>query len=72
MKLKNEYTDKAGMAQLKLFHYINEYIYDQYLTRQLQETKKARVRLYVLEGFNFAKRDLFSLSDPYLIIKCGK
>lgn len=26
----------------------------------------------MLEGFNMAKRDLFSDSDPFLIIKCGK
>lgn len=26
----------------------------------------------MIEGFNFAKRDLFSESDPYLIIRCGK
>jgi len=30
------------------------------------------VSLYVIEGFNFAKRDLFSESDPYLKITCGK
>lgn len=28
--------------------------------------------MYILEGFNFAQRDIFSLSDPYLIVKCGK
>ena len=26
----------------------------------------------MIEGFNFAQRDLFSASDPYLFIKCGK
>lgn len=25
----------------------------------------------MLEGFNFAQKDLFSPSDPYLIVKCG-
>ena len=29
-------------------------------------------RIYCIEGFNFAKKDLFSESDPYLIIKSGK
>ncbi len=24
------------------------------------------------EGFNFAKKDMFSDSDPYLVLKCGK
>ncbi len=38
----------------------------------LKHQTKCKVRLYVLEGFNFAKRDLFSESDPFLILKCGK
>ena len=25
----------------------------------------------MLEGFNFAKRDMFSQSDPFLVLKCG-
>lgn len=60
------------MAQLKLSNFINQYVYDQFLSRQLQETKKARVRLYILDGHNFASKDRFSDSDPYLVIKCGK
>ena len=31
-----------------------------------------RIRLYILNGVNFEKRDLFSESDPYLIIRSGK
>lgn len=26
----------------------------------------------MLEGYNFAQRDLFSASDPFLILKAGK
>lgn len=26
----------------------------------------------MMSGFNMAKRDMFSKSDPYLILKCGK
>jgi Ca2+-dependent lipid-binding protein len=33
---------------------------------------KCQIRLYMLEGFNFAAKDAFSPSDPYLVIKCGK
>lgn len=33
---------------------------------------KAVVRLYVIEGFNFASKDIGSQSDPYLVISCGK
>lgn len=39
---------------------------------KLNQIEECKVRLYALDGFNFAKRDLFSLSDPYLIVKCGK
>ena len=38
----------------------------------LNTLTKCKVRLYVIEGFNFAKRDVFSESDPYILIKCGK
>lgn len=30
------------------------------------------VRVYVLEGFQFASRDIGSHSDPYIKIQCGK
>ena len=36
----------------------------------LQKTKCV-VRLYVLEGYDFAQRDIGSFSDPYLKIRCG-
>jgi hypothetical protein len=38
----------------------------------LNETVKAKAKIYLIEGYNFASKDMFSLSDPYLIIKCGK
>lgn len=38
----------------------------------LNEKIECKIRMYVLEGMNFAKRDLLSESDPYLLIKCGK
>ena len=33
---------------------------------------KALVRVYMVEGFDFAQRDIGSFSDPYLKITCGK
>lgn len=39
---------------------------------KMNEIVQAKVRVYMLSGFNMAKRDLFSKSDPYLILKCGK
>ena len=29
------------------------------------------IQLYVLEGYDFASRDIGSFSDPYLIVRCG-
>jgi len=38
----------------------------------LETVSKAKVRLYMIEGFNFAQKSMFSASDPFLIIRCGK
>lgn len=32
---------------------------------------KCIIRLYMLEGYEFAQKDIGSFSDPYLKIKCG-
>mmetsp|Transcript_20973 Transcript_20973/g.32508 ORF Transcript_20973/g.32508 Transcript_20973/m.32508 type:complete len:165 (+) Transcript_20973:3476-3970(+) len=63
---------EAGLGQLKIMPVISDYVYEQQLLKKLNEKSKCKVRLYMIEGFNFAQRDTFSLSDPYLIIKCGK
>lgn len=42
------------------------------ITRQLMNKTKCIIRLYVLEGYDFAQRDIGSFSDPYLVLKCGK
>ena len=33
---------------------------------------KCMVRVYVIEGFDFAQRDIGSASDPYMVVSCGK
>ena len=38
---------------------------------KIKEHEKAEVKLYILNGHDFAQKDLFSASDPYLILKCG-
>jgi hypothetical protein len=30
------------------------------------------IRLYLLEGYDFASRDIGSFSDPYMVLTCGK
>ena len=49
-----------------------EYFFQSELAARLQEKVQCKVRVYMLSGFNFAKKDLFSESDPYLILKCGE
>jgi hypothetical protein len=63
---------ECGIGQLKIDEYIQNYRFGKDLVKRLNETVKAKTKIYLIEGFNFASKDLFSLSDPYLIIKCGK
>lgn len=45
---------------------------DVILKRQLLKHNKMIVRIYMIEGFSLASRDIGGFSDPYLILKCGK
>ena len=38
----------------------------------LLKSVKMVVRIYMIEGFDLASRDIGGYSDPYLILKCGK
>jgi len=65
-------SKEAGLRRLKIYELLNAYFYDLTIQARLNETAACTVRLYMIEGFNFAKRDLFSESDPYLKISCGR
>ena len=41
------------------------------LQGQLATPQDCMVRLYLLEGFDFASRDIGSASDPYMVVRCG-
>lgn len=41
------------------------------ISRFLLIKTRCIVRVYILEGYDFAQRDIGSYSDPYLKIKCG-
>lgn len=41
------------------------------LKRMLLKTAKMIVRVYMIEGFELASRDIGGYSDPYLILKMG-
>ena len=42
------------------------------ISSSLVNVKEMEVRVYILEGHDFASRDIGSFSDPYLKVKCGK
>ena len=44
---------------------------DEILKRELLESKKAIVRIYIIEAFNLSSRDNDSASDPYLWLQCN-
>ena len=49
-----------------------EVSYEDKLSRLMLAKTRAIVRIYIIEGFDFAQRDIGSFSDPYLKITCGK
>ena len=59
------------MGALKLEKKVGQFLYDDQLQKKLEKNIKCKVQAYILEGFNMARRDLFSESDPFLIVKCG-
>jgi hypothetical protein len=54
---------------LKIVPKISSYLSEIRLAQKLNEITECKIRLYLLEGYNFAQRDLFSASDPFLVIK---
>ena len=71
LKELRKYIDEAGLGKLNIHKQISNFLFEQQLASMLNESTKCKVRVYIIEGFNFAQRDPFSLSDPYLFIKCG-
>ncbi len=64
--------DDLNLAHLNLANYLISVKYEDRLTQLMQQKTQTLVRLYVVEGFDFAARDIGSFSDPYLVITCGK
>lgn len=63
---------KMDVYSEDLDRFIMDQQYEKILTQQLQNTQDCKVCLYVLEGYDFASRDIGSFSDPYLKVKLGK
>ena len=57
--------------QIDILGFLKEASYGEMIARQMLIKTKALVRLYVIDGYDFAQKDIGSASDPYLKIKCG-
>lgn len=68
----NQIMDEIGLSHLKLASFLLESNFEDRLTKLMLTKTKTLVRIYVIEGFDFAQRDIGSYSDPYLKITCGK
>jgi hypothetical protein len=53
-RLKEDYIKPAGIAQLNVYQHISNVIFESQLATRLNSVAKCKVRLYLLEGFNFA------------------
>ena len=61
-----------NLAHLDILRYVANIMSEDILKRQLLESNKCVVRLYMIEAFNLSSRDVGSASDPYLYLKCNK
>lgn len=62
---------KMGLGEEQIMEYMQKQSYSSAITRALMQRKQTLVRLYVIEGFDLASRDVGSFSDPYLQIVYG-
>ncbi len=68
----NHIMRDLGLSYLNLDNYLLETSFEERLSQMMLTKTKAMVRIYFIEGFSFAQRDIGSFSDPYLIVTCGK
>ena len=63
--------DTMNIDDQRLLEFFKDASYDEVIKKQLLTKTQCKIELYVLEGFDLASRDIGSLSDPYLFIRCG-
>ena len=63
--------DTMNIDDDRLLEFFKDASYDEVIKKQLLSKTACKIELYVLEGFDFASRDIGSLSDPYLLVRCG-
>lgn len=71
MKIRDCIYD-IGLKQSDVFPTIQDVIENNQLINILSKSTQCRLRVYFLEAYNLAQKDIMSPSDPYLIVKCGK
>lgn len=64
--------DHCGLGLLNIDEYLNNWKFQVALFKKMNEQQKALCRVYMIDGYNFVEKDLFSKSDPYLVLRSGK
>ena len=60
-----------GVKLPKLTDFLEDLCFESLIKDSLKRETQAIVHLYLIQGYEFASRDIGSDSDPYLIVKCG-
>mmetsp|Transcript_40372 Transcript_40372/g.52909 ORF Transcript_40372/g.52909 Transcript_40372/m.52909 type:complete len:172 (+) Transcript_40372:3858-4373(+) len=63
--------DAMNIDEPRLLEFFKDASYEEVIKKQLLQKTQCLIQLYVLEGFDFASRDIGSFSDPYLFVRCG-
>ena len=68
----NKIMDELGLSTLNLGNFLVGNSFEDKIGRLMLTKTKCLIRLYLIEGFDFAQRDIGSYSDPYLVLTIGK
>ena len=63
--------EPLGVNHLNVVNRLADIESDVILKRMLLKSQKMIVRVYMIDGFDLASRDIGGFSDPYLKLKCG-
>lgn len=63
--------EQLAIDDPRLIEFFKDASYEEVIKKQLLSKTQCVIQLYVLEGFDFASRDIGSFSDPYLVVRCG-
>lgn len=61
-----------GLAHLRLLKTFYDLRSEEIMANQMLIEKKCSIRTYVISAFDLARKDTFSESDPYFVLKLGK